>query len=345
MTYFFTVGKNPLPVAIAAIYLHRRSTSKGDDKFCLLCSKESGEEGKRIFDLLSKRGITCIEATQNGRLDAGNGKEIQKQVAKLANNFPKPFHFHYSGGTAAMAAHGMLAIRHLDPKAETSYIALHQNVLVGDDQPSNDLRREVDLTVDEVALLHGYHRCTKKSDGSEIITLTERLIPLVETWGEQATKQFGNAFQNSCRIRPPVKPDCQLSTKESELAKDLNRAFEQPLWNESRDHWVANLSTSSTEYWDCQNFFGKGGSWFELKVLSALRKALGKNVKWKPDVVFARHYARNEKVIEEKATFEIDIACVFGYQLVYISCSTEKADVTKEKSFEITSGARIILNL
>jgi hypothetical protein len=243
-----------------------------------------------------------------------------------------------------MAAHGLLAVKTADPTAETSYIGLNNQLVSDAGHESEDLRRGIQLTFEELRLLHGYFRCEERCNGTPIPEVTERLAPLAAAGWQHLRKGKAMNGHAEARIRPATEASYPIYTDNHELAKALDGAFGKALWTAEADGllWKATLTTNSSEFWDLHHYFAKSG-WFEFKSLAALREAIGQQRKWSPDIVFAQHCSRSKRVEAEngeRRTFEIDIAAVFGYQLILISCTSTRKDKTKEKAFEALHRAR-----
>ncbi|MBL8237413.1 MAG: hypothetical protein JNM66_08345 [Bryobacterales bacterium] len=341
MLLLLTVGKNPLPVAVASAFLIHDIPSV--THVCLLHSGESQEEAHRIRDFLVTRNLRPgITVSCSPVENAAGGDSVFTVTSNLIAAFAD-VHCHYSGGTAYMAVESFRAIL-AQPRVRlhSSYLSASGNTLFETSPNSSGRNRTLSntltLTVPEMIALHGYQYCSTY-DCRPIPQLTDILAPLAEEYEISSVPriELNHRFD---RVRAPIPFSVNLHTGDPILATRLNELLREKIWAPTpASTWQATISTGHPHYASLDHFFRGIGGIVELRVLSALRRA---TVGTKGEIVFAKHIARNANVTAntELQTFEIDIVAVFGYQLVLISCTTGKNDKTKLKAFEALHRAR-----
>lgn len=328
-TLVLTIGKSALPVAVAARVLLNREPF---ERVVLVHTPQSGPEAKAIADFLKLPDPFFVEIVA----------DPAPPPARLVSAIAGSSHFHYSGGTTAMAQCVQQA-RHW--QGETSYLSLLTHRLVdgsGELVAPGDLRRQHRLSVNEVAALHGWYPVTVGPTGP-IVELSDRFAQVSQEIEPklQITSNANRLTQSGSRsLRLLSKPSDEMQIPapvEEGATLDAVRGILQGKFTGSHP-FNEDFRTDPQAYWDLCAFLS--GGWFQFRVEHALRDALNGRVGFS-QLQTNTYWCRQPsgRVTLDKQAFETDIAFVYGYQLVLVSCTSGRRDV-KLKAFEAYLRAR-----
>lgn len=173
------IGTNPLPNFVVAEYFLNQYPII--QTIWLIHSEENAlqagtnEQAGNLEKLLRKR---WEQKKQHAALqfplekislsDVSNAKRIRSDLQKMwskLGNAPS-MHLNYTGGTKTMSTHVYVALKEADAhkqRVSCSYLDARNFRLIDDEQGIlvHDLRKEVQLSFDELIALHGFKRCNK----------------------------------------------------------------------------------------------------------------------------------------------------------------------------------------
>ena len=173
------IGTNPLPNFVVAEYFLR--TNSNLQTIWMLYSEEnrlqSGtyEQARSLESLLRKRwqgnhSSLRFPLQKVPLTDVSDAGAIISEIErKMLNDWPtsRQFHLNYTGGTKAMAAHVYRRFMELnrDDQKRFSYLDANNFRLVKDEYgvAASDLRKDIQLSFEELIALHGFFRRNKDS--------------------------------------------------------------------------------------------------------------------------------------------------------------------------------------
>jgi hypothetical protein len=351
VNYLLTVGKNPLPVALAALHFARENAQS----LIFIHSTESKPEAE-ILEKFLRGKIPAGTAVRIFRVDSEDGREIESSVHELLGQLAGGVHLHYSGGTSAMALHAMRALSTGTGSFDGSYLSMKSNQIkngAGGRIGPLDLRREIEISFEDLIALHGY-AVVQSFNGRAVPPVSNRLEEMAGAWKTflDGANRMSDEIADLKRKYPRLDSN-RHGNDEIRLAWNsgpppglpelMNRLLQSEVWRlNSAGGYEAVLRPSDTACRDLQHFFA-GNGWFELIVLKALRDALGQ-AGWPDTTRHAVYCARRENVIQMKETFELDVIVVLGYQLLLVSCTSSKnpkeSGSIKLKGFEALHRSR-----
>lgn len=323
-TYF--LKNNPALTHIFIVYSEERKTQKGTLTYA--------ENLKEVI----QRSYTNVEIHLIPIEDVTRGKVIEKNITdKLYELSPsKKFHLNYTGGTKAMGIHAYRTIQGYCSKVRCSdcsfsYLDARSFKLVGDEEGpvSDDLRREIIISLEDLLFLHGLKRIDQKSDFefSDTLKIFEDLI------NQDSLKEIFSSYRRENFLN-----NNKLIRKKSEITNAFRQMkLTQPL--------LSILLSMPQEY----QFFDQDGNFKEPVSNKALEKAIKFiDGTWLEYYVFKtlsegfKDYEINQNLVIRDLNwppgqrFEIDVALMNGYQLIGISCTTsDEISHCKNKGFEV----------
>jgi len=174
------VGTNPVPNYVLAKYFLKSNPNL--KKIWLVHSETRDDIGQEGTDWLAKDIKEVLTNEFQGEVnfnfcslrDVSSAKEIernikQKLVEKLTQD--AKIHLDYTGGTKVMSVHIHRVLNEkLKNKVSFSYLDVRTFCLKDDKRGkvTNDLRKEIDISLENLMKLHGYKREKPQKDGKKI---------------------------------------------------------------------------------------------------------------------------------------------------------------------------------
>lgn len=356
------IGTNPLPNYVVAEYLLSKEESQIDEIWLVHSEKRDEQAGTketadRLKSIISERypnsSFKYCPLSNVG--DAGSitrdVKEKMLQYIKEGN-----VHLNYTGGTKAMSVHVYRAIDKSDKFTETgksfSYLDARGFCLKDDDKGivSDDLRKEVSISLENLARLHGYE---KKSEWKsyywlDALKIFKEFIDRSQLsefldWKNGVIRKLyyekGNFIESSNKIRERLNKEKNLLDNHSfrDTVLPLLRVFpkEHSILDETgQSLWIPDEKTTNREYVTrvepaVTEFLD--GKWLENYV----RMILSEKIKAEfPNRMI--HIEFNWELRKSGGKeFELDVIVLNGYQVCGISCTTDASEgICKEKGFE-----------
>ena len=304
------VGGNPLPNYVAACALKDRDAIQSVH---LLFTKEVETVKDRLRDCLRRHlGLGCRETELS---DPANAERITREADAITPGA----HFHYSGGTNAMAVHTYLAWLRAGGSIENASYLYGQDVearLTTDSGVQLDLSN-VQLSLDVLAELQGLEDAKTRSASD--------VGPTAEDVSEVVRKVI-------------LHPELALMLYEMAPAKEPKKASDWLLPINARDHGlklseavIPHSSWSGDQIKAWWKFFRKS-EWLEIWV--DLQVKATRLVKEEYVYVGAKPKIQGRE-------FELDVVAIRGHRLYLVSCTAErKAPMCKLKLFEAATRAR-----
>ncbi len=173
------IGTNPLPNFVVADYFLKHNENL--QKIWLIYSKtiksfQTGtySQAKNLEKLLQKkwkgkcRLQFSFETIQLS--DVSNAAQIKRDIPdEMIKELEKSegFHLNYTGGTKAMSTHVYRILEQIKNEEKAfSYLDARKFRIVGDKEDfiTDDLRKEITITFEELIDLHGIDQCKQKND-------------------------------------------------------------------------------------------------------------------------------------------------------------------------------------
>lgn len=352
------VGTNPLPNYVVAKYFLKNNqklkriwlvhSEKRDDirqkgtKWLADNIKEvltNEFQGKAKFNYCVLRNVSSAKEIEN------NIKE--KLMQKLGNE--SSVHLNYTGGTKVMSVHIHRVLKEkLKDKIFFSYLDARTFCLKDDEKGTitGDLRKEIDISLENLMKLHGYERDKFSVNDWERWRKTLKAFKkLIDNNRLQNCLDWKNntlrkIFYPSDKflIWSDFKNSQQEVFKNSLTDKDIldllstipeeNRFFD--------DKWEIIKIDNKKEYKKrCKETIKDflDGKWLEGYVYMVLKQKIeevfpGRNIPLETNWYI--------KKIDSKKTFELDVILISGYQICGVSCTTSKKEsLCKSKGFEV----------
>jgi hypothetical protein len=303
-----------------------------DGTIYLLHSADTGEVADRLARRLAR--VRPTATVIHREIDESDGDKIIAKIEEILREI-KPAREHiglnYSGGTKPMAVHAHYALRCAFPNGCFSYLDPRKLAMVIDpgDKPVQTVPvgRKVELTIEDLLLMHGYRWDAKPSRNPLLPDLC-RAIAEVHTTSAgvgQWYKWLGGDWKES---PPPLPPPSEYSTLKP-VVDALSKIGGGTLTWTPVAQALGGKSISAY-----QEFFQ--GKWLEHHTLAAINVLA-------PAMSLASWGANLPLRKPRRRDFELDLFVVVGYQLFAISCqATEHKDRAKQHLFEVFVRARQI---
>jgi hypothetical protein len=368
-----TLGRNPLPVAIAVSRLFEEY--KGS-QFTVLAS--TFQDIDRLVEAVRIKHPT-FDCQRDTIIDYTDPKSIwERGTPFAADHQNEEVHFHYTGGTKPMILHMKSALdAGLKHPPSVSYIAADQHYLeicsrtaggaLNVQKPVADERQHFILNLDQLSKLHGFSRnfTVLNQRGRYEVGAGLRVngfLPNERTvgnaaWLELAREMFQlrscytnrkvwdtllNGFnkwlpKNYSMLPNPLacEPIPWPMDLPAELTDQMNALLGKQVWDISRTFQPQLVNDVQLE--QVARWFK--GDWLEDLVFDAFSKELP-DVSRSLGVRFAL-IDPNYPTAPVRKDFELDVAVIFGYQLIVASCyGGTKAHEAKMKGFEVLHRAQ-----
>ena len=360
------IGTNPLPNFVVADYFLQHN--QNIQTISLIHSEPNplqagtNSQAENLERLLRERWEDKLQSLQFPLSkiplsDVSHARSIQNDIhefmmEKLEN--ADGVHLNYTGGTKSMSTHLYWILKsteELKRRPSFSYLDARNFRLVDDDRDeliADDLRKNIDLTFEELIALHGFERINKPStaDFSEAAKTFRELIEndqlhlFYEDGGYDR-----NIFENKNKKGEFAESKSQLDREKINVF-DPNDVFQSVISKMPEEYRLFDEKGSFN--WDMskrqfKKYFKKsvrflGGTWFEEYVESMVENGL----KNKP-LKIETNWVIKKPDWPAKADFELDVLLLHGYHFTGISCTThDKKDLCKNKGFEIIHRTRQI---
>jgi len=384
------VGTNPLPNYVAAKYFLSREEpfghiwlvhsaknnaikQNGTEKQAETIKealeqwlRDNGRAGSVAFRYISLEDVSSsrvIEENIKTKLLGCSGEE-----SKLNGNIA-PVNLNYTGGTKAMAVHVYRTMeKELGDRCTFSYLDAREYKIKidGSDRAlTDDLRKEIDLTVDDLLLLHNYAKKEQSSsyDWEDAVNEIQKIIEdgkidLFLDWVKSFLVQYyykNNKFhKKSSDFREQIKEkngeiksfQSKACAFDKSVLSLLEKIPDEYSLLEKQDDsyilWVPDEKTSKKKFGkrlgpSVRNFLH--GKWLEYYVYKVLQKNLHNffiEDKGKIQLEISKEMFRKNVSEKIQKPFEIDLILMHGYYLCGISCTTSaEEDTCKLKGFEV----------
>ncbi len=363
------VGTNPLPsYIVTANLLNQREINK----IILVCSEKNVSIGQESTKELAKNVEKLIKAKYKnleqldisliGISDVGEPDSIKyigrtKLIPELKDS--NEIFFDYTSGTKAMSVNLFDLLREkFRSKLIPLYLDARRFSIINEKRGGEDLRKNIVLTIDEIAGLYGYERKEKDISNTDYFHINKYYPYAVEKTLEEivqtpdTAEEYLNWKEKNIREKFIDRRDSKKLEKEikKKLQNNSHYILQTFLQKNVKDGKIHKFLESSYNYLQRlitdNNLTDKNkagiiskfikwldGKWLEDYVYNVIKEfkkdnnnisslMLDKNWESKRD-----RYGRN---------FELDVLAVYGYQLIAFSCTTSrKSHLCKEKGFEI----------
>ncbi|BAZ48033.1 hypothetical protein NIES4103_06380 [Nostoc sp. NIES-4103] len=367
---FLLVGENPLPNYVAAKLL-----LKEGGKPYLVFSEGTEKPAERLQEALDLSDNETVFLDNNESNAYEIKTRIRKKIKELQKDFPekKCFGLNYTGGTKAMAVHAYLALIspdekdlniQLNPPPVFSYLdSRNLKMLIEQSknpEPLDIPSKPLELSLEKLFKLHGL---TLSKPSKPDVTLRELVEAIVKN-----NLAWRNWCKNQLYIEGKEKEELAQVKKDNHTEiyfKFGNWKHHKQLINASFD--ITGLPEEIISIMRQKDMISPGEklSVQHLKDLNILPKS-SKNKKipeeickwlegiWLEDYVLQQLNSIKEECLLDEVgmsfnfpekynitEFEFDVACLRGYQLFAISCtSSEDNSLCKSKLFEAYRRAR-----
>lgn len=365
------VGTNPLPNYVAAKYFLDNGIDGRQVKRVWLVYTARTEDKKNGLQSFfqSSSEYRHIEFEPVAIDDESDPRGIQQAIEKLImgeineNDPDEHVHLNYTGGTKVMGIHVYRTLERKlarDKRCSFSYLSASRFHLVDDEKGfiTGDLRREEKLKLgfDDLMKLHRLNRYQEQGSrstfGEDAFQEATRLFgQLIENGNPhnfyddyKAQDQNGNSVQTilnniSEQLKRSGRANIQNKTinPKGGLLAEIFQALPERLTDEDGNVQIASSAENFIEIVGYLN-----GKWLEDYVYQALKAHYSTN----PHITASKNWAIQGSGWGS-TYFEIDVLLMFGYQLIGISCTTEKSDLKnkteiKKRGFEIILRTRQI---
>ncbi len=358
------IGTNPLPNFVTVRYFLQYNLNlrniwlvhSEDNKY------QSGTsffaENLRILLKKSNDDLSCnFIPLINLASDQAIKRDLESHLLKKADKSNK-FHLNYTGGTKTMAVHAYSFLKeNFKDRISFSYLDARSYRLIWDesDDCTDDLREKVKISLDDLLFLHGYKMEDKNKDGTkwdEAVSVFGKIISKNELkkyllwcksflrkvyWDEDSSfietvKKFKENIIKK-HIHEKIK---DFNDGKYEFLNILLKSIppEHSLVDDNNKLWIPDDKVTNKVFYNrlkpsVKDFLD--GKWLEHYVVGLLQgdECLSRNK------IYFLHSLEAYKA-EQLKPLEIDIALIYGYQLIGISITTgDKEDECKLKAFEI----------
>lgn len=339
------IGTNPLPNYVVTQYFLQKVPNL--KKIFLIHSEttkfQKGTEtyAKRISELLkSKNQNSNLNFHYIALSDVSNASiiisDLQKQLYENLKNSHK-IHLNYTGGTKSMGINVYkFLLKNFPDKTTFSYLDARTFQIVFDDEGrlSDDLRKDISVSLEEILFLHDYERTNQPDKNFEIFQGAIRKFHEIIEAGkirDYFDSYNRDKFTKNNKLIESVR-DLTNNLKDYKAEEPLLSIIqllpeEYRIFNSDGSYREPNskrIAKSIVRFLD--------GEWLEYYVYSLLKEHFAdKKIEIEIDIEIKR---RDWPI--GNLNFQIDLLLINGYQLVGISCTTSnRKDVCKGKGFEI----------
>jgi hypothetical protein len=288
---------------------------------------------------------------------------IQPLIQPLNKENFEHIHLNYTGGTKTMSVHVYSTLeKAYGNKASFSYLDARNYELKWDDNSNNtgDLRKKIKITIEDLLWLHGY-KIDSKESSDKAINWTDSLNAFEQIINDDKLKNYLNWQKDFLRkIYYDGEDYIEGINKFNKHIEDENIKSKIAAFNEGKysdfqilfdslpnDHRITN-EDSSLFIPKCNNDLKKrlkpsvknflDGKWLEYYIVKVLNEENSKDqlkcISLDKGNNFIHSLEANKQGVSKK--LELDIAILYGYQLIGISITTDnKADMCKMKAFEV----------
>jgi hypothetical protein len=353
-TLVLLIGTNPLPnYVVAEFFLENSSNLK--NIFLMHSEKGDFQEGTleqalNLEMVLKKKyeGRINFPLEKIALSDVSNATKTRNDLIKdfIPNlNRLKNFtlHLNYTGGTKVMCVHVYRFIeqemkRYIQSRISTSFSYFDgRSFKIVDDSSdsfiSNDLRKDTDISFDDILELHGFRRRNEPVLIVKYPSTMKVLQNQIDSGNEVNLKNhLKNFYEKYRNIDKKLLPE-NLNNIDNPVIKSM--MAECKFYD---DDGYLNTSTIEEKLGGFVNFFN--GIWLE----DYIHYLLYTGVKPKDSSIMVEKDWRIDKEKEKwKTYFQLDVILKKGFQLTGISCTVEeKKDSCKQKGFEIIHRTRQI---
>lgn len=363
------VGTNPLPNYVVGKYFSR--CNRNLKRIWLIYSEEDIYRGTKqyandIKTVLEKETGGSIKIEKEPISDVGHGSRISKEIREILS--PKrceaeEVHLNYTGGTKAMSVHVYRELEKLwKDKFSASYLDARDFSIKFDDNlvydDTEDLRRTIDISWDDLFKLHNTQKITEKKDmdkeypdyinPEEIENIQNKLFILVENGKVPELKEWNKQLIELLKKLKDIKENKELAYETiyeamNKFSFNDNRIlFEFLASFPEEDQFIDKNGKLVHENFCC---YGKrkeklvsflNGKWLESYVYHVVKKM-------KPECEPLLNYKLVPISTDSKSEkdFEMDVIIKNGYQVCGISCATDtKQGDLKDKGFEVILRSR-----
>jgi hypothetical protein len=356
------MGTNPLPNFVVVAFFAKYCTSLR--KIWIVHSDENALKGQHstlglaenLTQILQNRGHV-LEFSFISLSDIGSARQIGREIsdnliAKLTKQ--NKIHLNYTGGTKTMGNHVYRTLERaeeIEGCVSFSYLDARTFSIVDDDSGqrlnAKDLRQEITLSLEELFFLHGFKR--KNEDNETDFPEATRQFGLLLTQGSLWDGYYSENGGYQRRLFETTKG--ALAEKVSEIKEIENLRNYQP--NPSFLQVIQAMPEDFRLFDSSAQFVGRNltnkrfknalkfldGGWFEDYIFLGIAERLQR----KPKENIWKNWQIDKQGWRNDNNFELDVILLNGYQLVGISCTTEKdRRICKSKGFEIILRTRQI---
>lgn len=346
------IGTNPLPNYVAASYFLQNN--KYLKRIWMICSekneyqistKEYGDNLKKILDSdsVAFEEIIFIENINRKKDIEGAARKL---IEKLKNKSANDIHLFYTGGTKSEVVHIYNYLSNNWQNITFSYLSARDFKLYFDDeldQSSDDLRKEVKISFNDLCSLHSFR--VIEDGNTNIPDIYDRpLEELSKLIQEDKINEFYNEKKGGYNRNKFYDKNFLKIKKIKENLKDFkpNTEFKSVCDAFPADYLLfkseginENLSNKKLET-IIKDFLD--GKWLEMYI----KKVIENN---KEDIRYDELVINKEISNKNSSSnkFELDVVMLKGYQLVGISCTTSnEKHLCKSKGFEVILRTRQI---
>ncbi|MEK7275669.1 MAG: hypothetical protein AAB296_05640 [Candidatus Desantisbacteria bacterium] len=353
------IGTNPLPNYVVAEHLLSKKEPKIDEIWLVHSEKRDSQSGTEktadhLKEVVSARHPEVF-FKYCSLSDVGNAGAIERDVKEKMLEHVKEgnIHLNYTGGTKAMSVHVYRTLEQFKElqKKTFSYLDARGFVLKKDDERgivSVDLRKEVSISLEDLARLHGYE---KKSEGKsyywlDALKIFKDIIAQNELnkfleWKRKMIRglyydEKGNFIETRKKMqdrlikerslfdehsfKEKVLPLLQAIPDEHSILDETGQSLWIPDEKTTNECYVTRVKPAVKEFLD--------GKWLENYVRMILSEKI-------TDKMIPIEFNWELRKPEGKE-FELDAIVLNGYQVCGISCTTDaKEDLCKLKGFEV----------
>jgi len=373
---FLLIGENPLPNYVAANLLLREG-----GKPYLVFSERTEKPAERLKEELGLTDNEMISLNNNEANAYEIKKRIREKIKEIQREIiskhpeKNQFGLNYTGGTKAMAAHAYQAF--LFPDEKDSKIQLNpppifsyldsSSLKMLIDQRENPIPLDIpkprlELSLEKLFKLHGLSLSKPPKNEVTLTELVEAIVKNNELWREWCKNELyiqGRQREKITQTKVENEIETYFKFGDWKNHKELsNVSFsitglpEDIISIMKHKKMISQDETLSIKHLRDLNIFPKPsknenipkeickwfeGVWLEDYVLQQLTKIQKQCSLDEIGMSF------NFPEKEDKAFFEFDVACLRGYQLFAISCTTDNTDsLCKSKLFEAYNRARLM---
>ena len=350
------VGTNPLPNYVVGKWFIQEN--KGLERIWLVYTGQTKRYAENLEKEFKKSNVTIEKKSLSNEASSFTiRKEFKEGV--LSNLKGRTIHLNYTGGTKTMSVQTYISTlketesgeNELGIKATYSYLNARRFNIYQDDKEnpiSGDLRKEIDLDLENLLNLHGY----KKVNGEDKYkaSLNETVKALMSIDNIENIKFPEESIRNPKNYKYLLERKNDLSDGHIFNAEQRKLLGKLPsnLAVYSPDG-IAKRSLNDENIKYAIEFLG--GKWLELlveeivshvKIPILVLNSKKLNTGWEIRDPNEWSKARN-KFNQFMIKFELDVLLLYGYQFFGISCTTSKdRSLCKSKGFEILHRAKQI---